>query len=202
MKNKFDLTHLFIFVLVFIIMVVIGTLSHEIGHIIVARILGYETTLHYNRMDFGLSDNPLHELLMLSGGPIQTIGFGMIGFLILFVRRNHIKTNGMTLIDWLSILLSLFWSREVFNLLHSGMPNLLGSYNDFGGDEGRISELLFMANWVLPLLFGIVGLTICFYVVFRILPLKYRFNFISGGLIGSIVGYLIWFKVLGPYLLP
>lgn len=36
----------------FIVFTVIGTLSHEMGHIAIARILGYKTTLHYGSMNY------------------------------------------------------------------------------------------------------------------------------------------------------
>ncbi len=31
---------------------VVGTLSHEYGHIVVAKYLGYETKLHYGSMNY------------------------------------------------------------------------------------------------------------------------------------------------------
>ena len=36
----------------FIFFTVIGTLSHEYGHIAVAKYFGYETELHYGSMEF------------------------------------------------------------------------------------------------------------------------------------------------------
>ncbi len=40
-------------IVVFTLLVPIGTLSHEYGHIIAAKLLGYETSLHYNSMNWG-----------------------------------------------------------------------------------------------------------------------------------------------------
>lgn len=45
--NKYDF---FIFTIVFIIFTVIGTISHEFGHIAVAKHLGYKTSFHYGSM--------------------------------------------------------------------------------------------------------------------------------------------------------
>jgi len=42
----------FLFLLCFIVFTVIGTLSHEAGHIVVAKSLGFNTTLHYASMDY------------------------------------------------------------------------------------------------------------------------------------------------------
>ena len=47
MKLKFQPYYLFLFTVGFMLFTVIGTVSHEYGHIIVAKYFGYETTLHY-----------------------------------------------------------------------------------------------------------------------------------------------------------
>jgi hypothetical protein len=52
MKTKFAITIYFTFIL----FTAIGTLSHEFGHFIVGRYLGYESTIHYGFTKSG--DNP------------------------------------------------------------------------------------------------------------------------------------------------
>jgi hypothetical protein len=42
----------FIIFLAFILFTIIGTLSHELGHIAVAKYFGYETTLDYGSMAY------------------------------------------------------------------------------------------------------------------------------------------------------
>lgn len=49
--------YLFLFIFCFIIFTVIGTISHEFGHIIVAKNLGYKTKLHYGSMSFKEQNN-------------------------------------------------------------------------------------------------------------------------------------------------
>ena len=75
----------------FIIFTIVGTLSHELGHFVVAEYLGYKTTIHYasismpefettfnqNLDSFELVKNDL--LLIKLGGPIQTVTVGTIG---------------------------------------------------------------------------------------------------------------------------
>ena len=51
MKISIDIKHLIYFSLGFVLFTIIGTVSHEYGHIIVAKSLGYETTLHYGSMN-------------------------------------------------------------------------------------------------------------------------------------------------------
>ena len=51
MKISIDIKHLIYFSLGFVLFTIIGTVSHEYGNIIVAKSLGYETTLHYGSMN-------------------------------------------------------------------------------------------------------------------------------------------------------
>ncbi len=43
--------------LAFIVFTILGTVSHELGHISAARILGYETTLHFGSMSWKKGPN-------------------------------------------------------------------------------------------------------------------------------------------------
>ncbi|WP_301161956.1 hypothetical protein [uncultured Winogradskyella sp.] len=45
-----------------------------------------------------------------------------------------------------------------------------------------------------------IGLLISCYVVFKIIPIKYRFTFIVSGLVGGISGFAIWLGFLGEAL--
>ena len=46
-------------VLSFILATIVGTLSHEGGHIAAAKYYGYETTLHYGSMNYNRPDDSL-----------------------------------------------------------------------------------------------------------------------------------------------
>jgi len=142
---KINSGRLVVFSIVFILVTVIGTLSHELGHIAVARALGYHTTVHYasmnsysskmmklmdDRINFPdvpeLTNNAAwekasfkperHRLWITMGGPIQTMLTGMLGLFILQKRRKKRRSRPFKFIDWLAVFLALFWLREVFNL--------------------------------------------------------------------------------------
>lgn len=141
--------------------------------------------------------------LVTLGGPLQTLFTGTIGLVILLVRRRKIRKQGLKLGDWLAVFLSLFWLREVFNLLHSVLFEILykqGNY--FGGDEMYISEYAGLGPGSLPIVLGIIGLFISLFVIFRILPSKLQIPFILSGIIGGMTGFILWFEFAGPILIP
>jgi len=237
MKMKIHSYYLLFFTATFIFFTIIGTLTHEYGHIIVAKYFGCETTLSYGSMTFNRSTRysdhesiyaenkyeiknnlpfpekdeflrirrmlRIERLLITVGGPFQTILTGLFGLFLLYIRRKSIKTVGLKFIDWLSVFLSLFLLREVFNLVNSisfGLLNGTGIY--FGGDEVVISNYFDLPTGTISIVLGVIGLTISLFVIFNIIPIKLRLTFIISGLIGGISGFVLWMKILGPMVLP
>lgn len=192
--------HFVSMVLTFVVFTIIGTLSHELGHIAVAKYLGYSTTLHFGSMNYE-SDFPYsksHELFILLGGPIQTTITGCIGLFVLYKNRNEWKS-----INWLAVFLSLFWLRPVFNIVTSISNYLINSTpNPFGGDELKISQLFGLWDGTLSVSFAILGGSILYYLFYKVIPQSIRSTFIISGIIGSIGGYFTWFKFIGPNILP
>ncbi len=237
MEYKIQAFNLIVYTIAFILFTVIGTLSHEFGHIGVAKALGYETKLHYGSMSYSketltneiselrrehgseiesganfpekkeyeklLLRKRLNSLLISAGGPFQTILTGVIGLLILYFRKNRIILDGLKLIDWIAVFLSLFWLREIFNLTVSVANGIFGSSKSyFGGDEMKISKMLNLPSGTLSIVLGIIGLLISLFVIFRIVPRSARFTFICAGFLGGVSGFVLWMKVFGPIILP
>lgn len=247
LKPKLHLKFSIYIILTFIAFTVIGTLSHEFGHIAVAKYLGYDTRLFYGSMthtqkgfkndtlvkehnqiikqykseliegkDFEKLDR-LKELnnlieakypykafdsfLVTIGGPLQTMLTSFLGLIILFVRRTKRKTD-FKLIDWLAVFMSLFCLREVFNFVSALASRIIFSTAYFSGDEFKISLYFGLNQWVVPIIMMCIGLTIALYVIFKIIPLKYRFSFVVSGCIGGLLGFGIWFGGLGQLILP
>lgn len=231
--------------LTFILFTVIGTLSHEYGHIVVAKYFGYDTTLSYGSMNYFpegyLNDveveeintliedykpenyenwpndlkqkveaksnklrhkypqNETHSFWIGVGGPAQTMLTSFIGLLILFFRRKKRK-HQFKIIDWFAVFMSLFALREVFNFIDALFVLISNPEANFYSDEFGISTGLGCNEWVIPILSFILGMLISCYVIFKIIPLKYRFSFIIAGFVGGIVGFATWFGFLGPAL--
>jgi len=188
----------------FILFTIVGTLSHEYGHIIVAEILGFDTDLHFASMNWsGKTASSKEQFLITLGGPVQTISTALIGFIILYRRRLNKTNQKLDFTDWILVFFSLFWLREVFNLIASIILGFLG-YRDyfFGGDEAKLSEMLNLPVGLIPTLFGLIGFIFCIWTVFKIIPSKLRFTFIVSGLYGGLSGYGLWMQTIGPIILP
>jgi hypothetical protein len=203
MKLKIALKPFLLFSLGFIISIPIGTLSHEYGHILVAKYFGFETVLHHASVSYDdsafVGDPSFHQLLISWGGPISTILVGSFSFFFLLRRDEELFYWE----DWLFVFGSLFWLRMPINLLHSVLGELIspnGSY--FGGDEQYISNILDLPAGFLPITFALLGLAISSFVIFRIMPKTYRNSFLLSGFIGGGFGYFFWMSWLGPILLP
>ncbi len=227
-------SRLYILTLLFIILVPIGTLSHEFGHIIVAQNIGYTTELYFSSMNFSnefkinlfdtyntnklaIDQNLPFEgdffyegnlnkynrdlVLILWGGILQTLSFGIIGFIILIIRK--IKKVCFSFVDWVFVFLTFFLSRSVLNMV-SGFLFAIFNKNKsyFMGDEPRIAKHIGVFEGSFTLLFGLSSTLILGFVIFYIIPKKYRLTFILSGILGSIIGFVIWMIVLGPILLP
>lgn len=226
---KINLTHLFQTITLFIFMTIIGTLSHEFGHILVARYYGYETQLHFGSASFkGGKFNELNKIFKRNSIAIinhtnftERENFEELQSKIkaenLFIRWGGPLQTMLTgsigfillllyrkkdnWIQWVLIYLSLFWTREVFNFIHYIVNTIFLGKNS-KGDEMKIAKYYGFPEWSLISLFALIGFIICTYTIFYIVPKEKRNSFILGGSIGGILGFYLWMKQIGPILLP
>ena len=145
----------------------------------------------------------MKEVWISSGGPIQTCLTGIIGLIILYIRRKK-RAGGWQFIDWFAVFLALFWLREPFNLATAIADGLLkqGRVVYWGGDEHYIAQMMDWPLWSVGLPLGLIGAMVGLYVFFKVLPKQLRLTFLLSGLAGSAIGWLFWMEFLGPILLP
>lgn len=143
--------------------------------------------------------------------PIQTMATGTIGFLILWFNRNKIwQKSSLSVTDWIWVLLGFFWSRQVANILVATVKYLMTGEISYKGDEVKISTYLFslkgessfLALNSVGIITGIIGSIILAYIIFGIVPKRQRLTFITAGIVGSMLGWVIWMETLGPAILP
>ena len=218
----------------FVLATIVGTVSHEYGHIAVAKFFGYETKLYYDSMNYNVEekldaiyayyDKHMHSILLPSspekkyfeehhtqilkeinyvrwGGPAQTMITGTIGVLMLWLRRKKIAEYGMKLTDWIFVLLAFFWSREITNFLIVSIDSLILSKPHTGGDEAHISRY-YQIPWItINAITGCIAALVLLWVVFIVIPRRQRLTFITAGLAGSALGWMIWMEWVGPRIL-
>ncbi|MGB1247984.1 MAG: hypothetical protein ACPG4Z_03805, partial [Chitinophagales bacterium] len=103
--------------------------------ILVAKVLGYDTILHYGSMnwykdgiDAELITSTKDDFLVTLGGILQTIMTGIIGLILAIYTKNK-------WLKWTGIFLALFWSREIVNLVIGLFHGIFLDKNFFGGDD-------------------------------------------------------------------
>ena len=156
----------------------------------IGTLLSKETNKEYMNFLNGLK-------IIAIGGPFVTILLGSFGFLFLLFR-----CRGKSIVfDYLNIFLvftSLFWLREIFGFIQVVFSmNIHQTYTD---------ELIIARLYKLPLLSLISFLALIGFFVFSIVIYKIENNlrkvFVTALFLGSFTGYLIWFYILGPSLMP
>ena len=195
-----------LFVILFIVFIAftcIGTLTHEMGHIAIAKILGYETHFGYGYMNYNKASgsNMKDSLLILSGGPLQTMLTGTIGLILLFLWRKKFNLDQNLLWgQWTLIFITLFWLRQSANMVMA-IPELLTG-KLLRGDEFRIAYHLKWPLYSISVVAGLIGLLVLTIVILRFIPQKQRVTFMLAGLAGGIIGFWLWLIELGPILMP
>ncbi|MBD3226616.1 MAG: hypothetical protein GF329_00375 [Candidatus Lokiarchaeota archaeon] len=196
----------FKYLLKFLPLAAIGTIMHEFGHWLCAVFQGSRAIISYGFTH--LIDpltNEFQYFIFIIGGPISTWLTSIIGLLLLilyFRKRLSDQEYKMSGGHQISFFATLFCSRAVFNtsmwvvekyLLNSGVGN---------SDEEKISVYLGWPPEIL--LFGglIIVIIIILFSLFYLIPKSQRKLILITGIIGSLAGYVIWYYLLGPIILP
>jgi hypothetical protein len=148
-----------------------------------------------------------HDSMLISAaGPLQTMITGSIGFFILFLYGKRFKIQDeITFGGWIWIYITLFWLRQSANFVMATIMWMLKGFKTSGTPRG--DELFLALDLHLPvysIAFGssFLGTLVLIWVVFFYLPKNKIVTFLSGGLVGGVSGFLIWFAWLGKYILP
>ncbi len=191
--------------LMFLPMAFVGTMVHEAGHLVVAEALGYETSLHYGSVAWWPgTERPIPDSQMIAvslGGPMTNMLVGTIGLIwLLRLRRRAESTEPLGARGWMATLLSLFWSRQLFNA--ASALHLVVTSGEWGNsDEVRLAEHFRLHSGSLSLFTGLVALLVCVTVVIQ-MPRGKTLPWLAGGMLGSLVGFAVWYGYFGPRVLP
>jgi hypothetical protein len=197
--SQSTLVRLFI---LFMFIPIVGTISHELGHVWMAKILGYHTQLHYGSMDWhnetytDLTAPAMHRFLVAIAGPVITWLIALVGFLLVRRTANPIQ-------KWLGLSLAFFAFRNTANLIMLIIHKITGlGHGIAGGDEYRLSVMMGMPYAMLDVVMGMIGYFVCFGLYDQFIPKPDRKLFKRVFIGGCVAGVALWFYLLGPLLLP
>lgn len=201
--------YIYLFV-AFVIATILGTVSHEFGHYIIAKYLGYNAQIHYAYTSISHSDTLNHgiqsgRIWIKLGGPLQTMITGTIGLgLVIFStkRKSFSHTDNMSFRHWLFIFLSLFWLRQpailflwLLNYFKTGHWSRLS-------DEIKIAQYFRWPIWTILVITSLTGLVVLAIILFRYIPERVRLTFLLSGLAGGVSGYILWLIFVGKLIIP
>lgn len=192
-----DLVKYFLF---FLIIPIIGTQMHELGHFFAALSLGCNPIIHYASCSHGcyimLQEQYFFFILW---GPFATWIECMIGFTLLMIYRKKnlasIKEGNISWIYLILLGLTSFCARFVFNAVGYFFSQSTGL------DEWKMENYLEWPHGILIYGFAIIGFIILLLNIL-IVPRVQRYKLLTGALIGSVAGYALWYYGLGPILMP
>jgi uncharacterized membrane protein YphA (DoxX/SURF4 family) len=189
--------------LCFLFLSSLGTVIHELGHYVPAKIFGLNPRLSFGSTFFefkeGLTKN--EKAIIFFCGPFFNMIIGSIAIVLLKLK---VKANQKDIHLIILAAISFFWSRQVVIFLTDVIVSIFNKsvYSGNLSDEQRLSLQLDLPYQTLSILFGILGISACIYVVFGLLPKILRLPFIIFGLLGSLAGIYFWYTLIGPFLLP
>lgn len=188
----------------FIIFTVIGTLTHELGHYIVAKYLGYEARINYaSNILITPVQSLYHDFWITLGGPVSTIVIGTIGVISLLIfSKRYSSSNQLTFFQWLLIFFSLFWLRQSTNFIVWIGDYVINGKLSKMSDEIYIAKLLEIPLGVISVFTAILGIVVLCVVLLKFIPKNQRQTFMLAGLVGGIAGYVLWLKIIGVILIP
>jgi hypothetical protein len=137
------------------------------------------------------------------GGPFQTILTGTLGLIFVFFQRKKIRNaNALSISQWIIVFLSLFWLRQLANLVTWVAGYFFKGQFSLSADEIGLAISLGLPTGTISIITALIALGVLVFIIFKILPAKIRLTFILAGIFGGVFGYFFWLLWIGPILLP
>jgi len=186
------------FFLCFILSVPIGTVSHELGHYVVADYFEYEPTLHFDRVNYNTRAE--HErLLSIYSDNKEAIDndLDFIGKKNYFASRNKFKSERL-----------FVTLGGVLQTLFVGSVGLIFLYKRRRRNVKELDKVewlfVFLSLFWMRQVFNLGSslFTGWYYQIEKYIPKRWRIEFITAGILGCSVGYYLWMEIFGPLLIP
>ncbi len=139
-----------------------------------------------------------NDLLILGLGLLLNIVIGTIGFAIIKSRKEKVLNYRFK--SLLPVFLSLFWSRHLLVLLFFIILKLKQKETNYGVAEFQIASIANISSGFIIIPLGIISILVLLKTYYHIKEI--RLFFFTSCFVGSLFGYLLWFKLVGPLVLP
>jgi hypothetical protein len=204
MDNSSEFKWLIEYFVMFFIILIVGTLIHELGHFIAAVILGVPAQISYAYTHYFGTLTDFQRFWFLMGGPLISWIVASIGILVILIKYRHIRKEvdiPIGIGQSLSIAATSFCVRFIFNAGFYFINSTFGGITS-SADEVQIArdfliispDILMYGSAVIALIFIILAL---YYI-----PNYQRYVVFTAGIIGGILGYFFWNYWIGPIVLP
>ena len=136
------------------------------------------------------------------GGPIQSMLTGSIGLAALLFQWKQFKaTENPRTVQWLILLLSLFWLRQSANFFMMLTGRIVNSHFSTRSDEALLALHYNLPVYSISAITAGIGLMVSG-ICFLAIPARQRTTFLLSGLVGGVGGYILWLKWIGPLVMP
>lgn len=203
-----------------------GTLVHELGHYMIAKMLNYNARVNYSSTDI-TSLNPIFKEMsdkyrnkkldpdddiiikeitedyfwIVISGPIITILFGCVGFVMLYFNKQE-ENSILNLYNLIGVSFALHWLRFPINFAITTYSLVFWGKNT-SSDESKIAlSYLFVDPLYVTIPLAIIGLAVLYYVFYRFYKQQLLNMFILTLIFAGFTSSILWFYILGPILLP
>ncbi|MFW9782571.1 MAG: hypothetical protein ACFFFB_09850 [Candidatus Heimdallarchaeota archaeon] len=193
----------FIYFGIFFVVLIIGTIIHELGHYIVAVIFGVPAQISYAYTTYFGFLTGEQRFWFILGGPLISWLVSIIGITFIFIKYRFIqkeKTKPIGIGHSISIVATSFSIRFIFNAgWYLVNTTILGV--PCNTDETQIATYLGINPDILMYGSGMIALVLIIIALYYI-PRFQRYIVLFAGIIGGVLGYLFWNYWIGPIILP
>jgi len=166
----------------------------------------YKADLAYpskEQFELEVSKYKANHIFIILGGPVQTLLTSIIAFIFILINIEVFRNqNNLSFGKWLLVFFALFSLRQPANLFTGIIGYLITGKFSNANDEAKIDFLLALPPFTSSFITCLLSLSIFAFIFFKVIPKPTRIAFTAAGLAGGVVGFYLWFYVLGPAILP
>ncbi len=141
-----------------------------------------------------------HIIISSASAPVTIFFISTVVWWVVFFNRRLIQMD--SLLGKILFPMATIMGAEVLQMVIYTVSYFIGSQKRYGIDLAKTASWLGLPNGLLVYTTGILASLMLGFLVFKIIPRTERLPIIISGLAGAFLGYVLWFHLLGPWLLP